>query len=277
MDSGSEANHPSAEALLAFYGYAVERKTEPPTRPSGLDDSEACLPAGGGVWIHARGPESLTVHVTAETDEAFVRHAALGPGLAAIWTLRRRPVLHGSCVRLPEGAVSFIGPAGRGKSTLAAQLRASGHGFVSDGLTLLAEEAGSWLAHPGPPWFKLDPQSLTALGRDATSLELVHAQTRKRLCPVTAGTGPHPLRRIYVLTDGPELALERLSGASALAAVLDNMYLAPFLPGGVAPLLFRQAAAVARAVPIVQLRRPRRFDAWGDVLVAIESDLARAR
>src|SRR5690606_2875788 len=129
----------------------------------------------------------------------------------------------------------------------------------------------------GPPWFKLDPQSLTALGRDATSLELVPAPTRNRLCPGTAGTGPHPLRRIYGLTAAPEVALERPSGAPALAARLDSMYLAPFPPGGVAPLLFRQAAAVARAVPIVQLRRPRRFDAWGDVLVAIESDLARAR
>lgn len=209
-------------------------------------------------------------------DEAAARHIALGPQLAADWTRQGRPVLHGSCVAFGGQAVSFIGPNGRGKSTMAAQLHLRGHRFVSDGLTLLESDEEGLRAHPGPGWFKLDDDSLRAVGRDPEEFEFVHAGVKKRLweLPSENERSASPLSHVYLLDDADELAVERLAGKNALQVVLENMYLLLFLRGKVAPVLFHQAALVARSVPVYRLRRPRGFQHATAVIDFIERDVA---
>jgi hypothetical protein len=212
----------------------------------------------------------LTLHAPEGTDPDALTHAALGPGLAACWTLRGNPVLHGSCVAFGDRAACFLGPQGQGKSTLAAQLVAAGNAFVSDGLTLVSEQTDRVFAHPGPPWFKLDDRSLRGLDLEPQSFQPVHRGTGKRLRPQSVVPEPLPLTAVYVLADGAEFDVQRLSGAAALAAVLENMYLAAFLEPGPVPILFQQAARVARSVPVFRLQRRRAWEAVEGTIARIE-------
>lgn len=233
------------------------------------------MPATGGIWVRALGGDHITLHAPPDVDPDALTHAALGPGLAACWTLRGDPVLHGSCVAFGGRAVCFLGPAGQGKSTLAAQLVQAGKQLVSDGLTLLLEKAGRLHAHPGPPWLKLDDGSLRGLSLDPECFQPVHRGTGKRLRQQAVVQEPVEFAAIYTLAEGPAFSVERLRGAAALGAVLENMYLVPFLEPGPVPVLFRQAARVARAVPVFRLERRRSWDAVASTIARIEQHVER--
>lgn len=295
--------------------------------------------------LTARGGDDLLLLCPPEASDARVFHLAWGPGLAALWTQRGGCVLHGSCVRLGTSAFSFIGPSGRGKSTLAAGLKKRGFDFVSDGMTLITAEGlgqgapsrslrveraelpdgplsltelferrgvglpeiardleahlaraqrgplppnispgaegapaiEGYRAYPGPSWFKLDDTSLVALGHEPRVLPFVHSRVRKRLVDVPSSpqehTTPPRLACVFVLEDGDRLEFSLVHGTDKLKALVENMYLTPFMET-VEPSLFRQAAAIAREVPVARLRRPRGFERASEVLDFVEARVA---
>ena len=63
--------------------------------------------------------------------------------------------LHASSVATPAGTVAFVGPAGSGKTTLAAELVARGYPLVSDDVLVLSRERGRIVGHPSPPLMNL--------------------------------------------------------------------------------------------------------------------------
>lgn len=76
-------------------------------------------------------------------------------------------VLHASAVRAHGGAVAFLGPAGAGKSTLAAALGRAGLPVLADDALLLRFRGGVPFAFPGPPAVRLDGRSRRILGERA--------------------------------------------------------------------------------------------------------------
>ncbi len=199
----------------------------------------------------------------------------LGVGAALRWTRRGNFVLHGSCISFGGTACSFVGPSGRGKSTLAALLNYRGHRLISDGMTLVEDGEAGLHVWPGPARFKLDDDCLTMLGCSASELQPVYEGALKRFLdaqdPGGGSSSALPkLGGIYVLEEGERLAVEALQGANALEAVFANMYLLPFVDAADAPLFFGQAAQVTRRARVWRLTRPRGFEHSSEVVGLIE-------
>ncbi len=117
-----------------------------------------------GVWIWL--PAIGTFHVTldagqvdvypdAGSDEQALGLALGGPVMLFVRHRRGRPSLHASAVVTASGVVAFLGPRGRGKSTMAASfLRRGARLLTDDALPLLARDDGIY-GTPGPPFMKV--------------------------------------------------------------------------------------------------------------------------
>lgn len=178
---------------------------------------------GGGRHIWATWPEPWTV------DD--VATYLLGPVLA--FTLRRRGVtcLHASAVAVDGVAIAFAGPAGAGKSTMAASLARRGHPVLADDIVALDGDGADLLVQPGPSRIRLWPESVAALYGSAEALPRLTPTWDKRFLDATRDgcrfqERPLPLAAVYVLGDrGPHPVLPRvepLSAAAGLVALLAN-------------------------------------------------------
>jgi hypothetical protein len=178
---------------------------------------------GGGRHIWAAWPEPWTV------DD--VATYLLGSVMA--FALRRRGItcLHASAVAIDERAVAFIGPAGAGKSTLAATLATRGYAVVSDDVVALGGAHGEPVAQPGPSRIRLWPESVQALYGSPDALPRLTPTWDKRFLDATQDgcrfqERPLPLAAVYVLDERrahPALPrLELLSAAAGLMALVAN-------------------------------------------------------
>jgi len=191
--------------------------------------------------------------------------------------------LHGSVVTIGEGGVAFVGPSGRGKSTLSAALLARGCPVVTDDLLVLDKQRDRWLAQVGIPRMKLFPSiARHVLGRTdpqprmnfATS-KLVVALSGKQAAPRAVA-----VRSIYVLDD-PRLTrkstveIEDLSGARAFLEIVRASFNLMVRDRNRLERQFTNAQRIAASVPVRRLRYPRTLSALPDVCDAVLTDLRR--
>lgn len=189
---------------------------------------------------------------------------------------RGKLVFHASCVEIGDCAVAFVGPSGRGKSTLAASFAAAGGRFLGDDGLLVEEIAGRYLAMPSHPSIRLwgDSEHMLLPGgrnsppkgkRRVAAGELRHCGEAKRLaCAYFLGEG----------TAGAT-SIDPMDPADAHLAWVRNSFL---LDPGDAHLLsrhFERVANLANAVQCHALDFPRRFDAMGAVRNAIREHVTR--
>jgi hypothetical protein len=139
-------------------------------------------------------------------------------------------VLHASAVHVQGfGAISFVGLAGCGKSTLAAALGMQHCAVVTDDALVVTRDDGQCYALPGYPGLRLWRDSARALaidrGRTAT---VAHYTAKRRLAAgrLTFRDRPAPLRAIAVL--GRRVRRTGHSRVQALAAREALMAVAPF-------------------------------------------------
>jgi hypothetical protein len=285
-----------ASEVYEYYAYGLTIHSDlplPELRASAAADADVIVrrgriawdpPAGGGDRSHYLGPEGeslfhwdtagkfrvrggheIVVEPRRGVEARVTRLPLLGPVMGALLFQRRTLVLHGSAVEIGGAAVAFVGPKGRGKSTLAAALYARGHNLVGDDVVVIDTAVdGLPAVVPAFPQMKLWPDSaLHSLGEDPDGLAPIAAGVTKRKRPVGSRFAAEPSRldRIYVITDGPELRLERLEGRDAFVRLLGNSYVALFstelLRGPAAAAHMRQCLALVERVPVVRLERPR--------------------
>jgi hypothetical protein len=226
----------------------------------------------------ARDGKEILVDPFPETPEQTIRLPLLGIVLAAILQQRGILGLHASAVALNGGAVGFLGRRGHGKSTIAATLYARGHALVGDDLVALdLGKADSPLVRPGIPQMKLMPDAAAAaLEDDPMRLRRLIAGYEKR-----ARGAPHgfslrslPLKRLYLLEEGPDVVIEQLHPHEALLSILAQSYTArvftKFLQGTKASQHFAQCAEVAQKVPVYRLCRPKTLARLWDVAQLLE-------
>jgi hypothetical protein len=185
--------------------------------------------------------------------------------------------LHAAATVSPAGQVLLIaGTGGAGKSTLAAALAASGHGYLGDDVVLVASD-GALLAFARP--FHLSPASARAIGVEAAPPR--PATGKGDLDAGAAFPGrfrwfaPAPdLILLPRIAARPDTAVEPASRVEALGALLAlSAFAASALPGAGAQRA-RLAALVDGARPVrVALGRDLLEDAAGTV-ARLEAALA---
>jgi hypothetical protein len=149
-------------------------------------------------------------------------------------------MLHCAAATNARGAHLFVGHSGDGKST-ASRLSAGRAVVLNDDLVVLRRENGRWMAYGTPFWnFEtLDRGGQTAHG---------------------------PVAGVYTLAKDPQVYLEPLPVAAAVAALFANCPVVNGDPGRTAALLAR-CRRLAQAVPVWRLHFRKDASFW-DVLEA---------
>ena len=179
--------------------------------------------SGAGRQVWATWPDPWTV------DD--VATYLLGPVLAFMLRLRGITCLHASAVAIADRAVAVVGPAGAGKSTVAAMFARRRYPVMSDDVVALGDDGDGPYVQPGPARLRLWPESVRALYGATEALPKLTPTWDKRYLDLTSNgyrfqNRPLPLAAIYVLGErdaNPRLPrVEPLSPPAGLMALVAN-------------------------------------------------------
>ncbi len=258
----------------------IERGTVEPAPGEAASAGALCRVLDDTTWIDVPGvsryrvdPDRIVLAPAHHADEdgatAFLTNTAIGFALVA----RDQLVLEAAAVERDGRAVLVLAHAGGGRSTLAAQLTARGHGFLSDDLVVVTDAGGTACAHPGGIVQRLWPDVLVHLGLDPAELEPVRPGIAKRLVPAEpAGAQPVPVAGLIVLgtTQQPEPEATPVEAAAKFAVAHRHTFRHRALrPLGLRRDHFDRLTRLASQVPMARIDRP----AHGDHLDTV-ADLA---
>ena len=207
-----------------------------------------------------------------------LRWVVLGRVLATAMYAGGTLALHASAVQVGGTGLGFIAPKRHGKSTLAAALVAAGARLVSD--DLLPIDLGPPVSvRPGVPVLRLhdDAERAVALaGRGYGRVPRDVGKARLDVAAADLAAGPCPLAAVYVLAPrrdepahGAAATRTRLSPVAALEMLVGHTSIAPLLSAAEARPLLTIAAAVARSVPVYELRVVRDLSRLPDVVAGV--------
>ena len=261
--------------------------------PRGLTEARergACFMAQPGellCWLegvasfHVRNGCEIVVERDPNASMDAVRGLLFSSPLAGLLLQRGCLPLHGSAVATPFGALVFTGSAAVGKSTLAAEFRRRGFGVLSDVVTALrVTDHDGGIVLPVSECLRLWPDSIAATDERVQGVALRRGVDKR----LVLGSGSYlfvaaPLAGVFCLERG-ELQLGgaacvRLTGAGAVAALLEAVYRPAFVRGlGEERTAFGQLAILARSTRVVRLVVPADRLAPSETVERILEDLA---
>lgn len=241
------------------------------------DDDETTIIFGRGaarIVIASRSPRA--------GSEGFWRELSgwiLGSVLGFAMCVRGLPTLHGSVVAVDGRAIGLLGVSGAGKSTLAAAFVAAGHAMLADDHLVVSRDAHGYCALPGAARLRLWQSSMPVLDHVQDLLTFWTDEEGKRhVTPAAAGycTAPLPLAAIYVLAPRDpartEVAIEKLSPAAALNALMNQRFCMTPLSPTYAAETIAALSALAQQTPVRLLYRPHGLPTLPNVVDAICQD-----
>ena len=189
-------------------------------------------------------------------------------------------VLHASAVAIDGGAVAFVAPTGRGKSTLAAAFARAGMPFLSDdGLSVHQEESG-YAARPNRPSFRLWQDSEAIVLGSEMPEEYEDDKSRVEASPALPfQPEPLPLRAMYFLGagDSAEPSITELPALDIVAELMNHTF---FLDAEDRSRMKRHLDVLTRlaeAVPGYALDFPRDYERLPDVIAAVSIHMSERR
>lgn len=230
-----------------------------------------------GRYLISDGNRIIVEPADGATDRN-VRLYLLGSAIGAILHQRALLPLHANVIEFDGAAVAFMGHSGAGKSTLATWFHDRGHAVLGDDVCVVRPgEDGEPVAEPGLLRIRLWGDALQASGRTASDYDMSFDDMDKYDVPLSPGTQMKPLRlaaiyNLHSIDPHHASSIERLSGVGAIQALVANTYRGGFLPmmDGVQSHL-AQCIALARQVPVFDLRRRWSLDALADEVAYIEA------
>ena len=228
----------------------------------------------------ARGGREIIIEPCPGVADQLLRLFILGPILGALLRQRGSLVLHASAAAMDGGAVAFLGGSGRGKSTVVAALHRHGYGILVDDILALSVAGKEYLlVFPGFAQLKLWPETVAALGESFETLPRIHPEFQKRARRVDRKfpRGPLPLKRIYVLADGPIQNAAALRPGEAIVELVHHSYRIRSLQSlGAAPH-FQQCAELASTVPVWRLTFQRSLRELPSLVELVEQGISHDR
>lgn len=237
-------------------------------------DNTQFLIAGTGSDVSVISPDGSTL----EDAATYL----LGPVLGFAMRLRGITCLHASVVAVGGDAIAIAGPAGAGKSTVAACFSAMGRAVLSDDIAALAERGGMVHVQPAYPQIRLWPDSVAMLYGAPDALPRLTPTWDKRALALTQlgafQQQPLPLRAVYVLgedRDRVEPAIEDVAGAERLLVLLTNTYVGYLLDRPMRHQEFDSLARLASSVHVRRVIRPGGATSVGAICARILEDCER--
>lgn len=209
------------------------------------------------VWVAPGGD----VAIDPLGGERQLRLAFAGPVMAAVLLLRHVPLLHGSAVAGPAGAILCLGHKGAGKSTLAAALAAAGGTVLSDDLLPLRSLGSEVRVTPAYPALKVTAETEAMLGGRHALVEGEEFVTGGKRLVRSPGWSPEPTAIATVVVADPSAppGLTELPARLALPALMEHGYAMKFGAGGLGnqqgEKLFAACADLARGCRVLRFGR----------------------
>jgi hypothetical protein len=229
---------------------------------------------------------SVDAWPVAGVPEVTLRHLFLDQVLPLVVSHRGELVLHASAVRLPGGAVGFLGRAGAGKSTLAASFWAHGLPLVADDALMVRREGATAVGLAAYAGLRLWPDvlGLVAARDRGAAAEIAHYTGKRRLGPAGRASrfspGPLPLVRLYALAPPGRarggVRIAALTSREALMTLVRHAYRLDTADAVRLAAEFERLSDMTSRVPCRVLAYPRTLAGLDEVRRAILEDLAHA-
>jgi hypothetical protein len=228
----------------------------------------------GARWISIRSTR-------AGVQDATVRHLLIDTVLPLFFNSVGRDMIHATAVATGAGVCAFTGPAGTGKSTIAAAMVNAGGALMCDDCLAL-DLSEQCLALPGYQGLRLWPDSVAAIGAQSqTSIAVAEYSSKARMVRGTLGRlcdEAKPLRRIYRVYRTTESygapRIEWLEGAQRLMVLVEGAYRLDLGDSAMLARQFRYLSRLSEMVPIKALFLPDDLSALPAACEVVRRDLA---
>ena len=245
--------------------------------PTGLRWSVLWRQCDGAPWVEvARYGDGYYVRVSGFADfcitssavrvaphegarPSTIRHLLLDQVLPLALAAEGHLVLHASGLVSEGRTIAIAGPAGTGKSTLAAALQREGWSVASDDGLVVRERGSEVLAVPAYPGLRLWPDAAERTGVMPFAVSEVAEYTAKLRVSLAAPTKLEPasLAGVYVIQQGDAVKIEPLTARDAAMTLIEHAYRADLTDRAALTAQLGACARLATRVRVCRLVMPR--------------------
>jgi hypothetical protein len=273
------------------YGLGIHSELELPDLPPGGEHADVVIrfgrvpPVAGKATLreeialntlagafHIKDGREIVLDPLPGVDPDVLRVVLMGRMMAFLLRQRGWLPLHASGIAIESQAVLFVGSSGSGKSTTAAAFHAFGHQVITDDVGAVRVMEQRCLVRGAGSRIRLLGDSRTVFGSvepkgvfqwDKHTFDLAQGNMRE----------PLPVRCIYLLEYGDKLLVEVIPPLSAVAALSGNCFVKRWrMDKAALSAHLSDCSAVAGAVRVCRLLRPRSLDALPELVRFIERE-----
>lgn len=264
----------AADTRGVSWFHALSRPDERPWLNVGRTDGELVLDFRRSVVVRYRCATVRWERDDSVGDASF-QHLMLDQALPLIAAYAGAAILHAACVTGEDGAILLAGPAGVGKSTLAAAIARCHGGHLGDDAAALTLQRDRLLVQPAYAAVRLWPDTASALGY-AGGVPVWEDSDKHAFQESPSSIPSSTLKAIYVLeraAGGVRVDVRDMLGRDALMALVRHAYVLD--PGDRQRLaaLFSTLASVASRVRIRRLMLPHDYCALPPAVSRVAADL----